>query len=62
MAFSLLVLSEGVPAGEQIFNRAALAVFVSIVVHGLTDTPGANWLARRAEQAEARAEARPARA
>ena len=47
MTFSLLVLAEGVPAGEQIFNLAALTVFVSIVVHGLTDTPGAEWIARR---------------
>jgi hypothetical protein len=26
---------------------AALTVFVSIVVHGLTDQPGAEWMARR---------------
>jgi len=49
MTFSLFVLAEGVPAGEQIFNLAALTVFVSIVVHGLTDTPGAEWIARRSE-------------
>ncbi len=47
MTFSLLVLAEGVPAGEQIFNLAALTVFVSIIVHGLTDTPGVEWIARR---------------
>ena len=47
MTFSLFVLAEGVPAGEQIFNLAALTVFVSIVAHGLTDTPGAEWIARR---------------
>jgi len=49
MTFSLLVLAEGVPAGEEIFNLAALAVFVSIIVHGLSDTPGVNWIARRAQ-------------
>ena len=49
MTFALLVLNEGVPGGEQIFNLAALTVFASILVHGLTDTPGANWLVRRAE-------------
>ncbi len=49
MTFSLFVLAEGVPAGEQIFNLAALTVFVSIVAHGLTDTPGAEWIARRSE-------------
>jgi NhaP-type Na+/H+ or K+/H+ antiporter len=48
MTFSLLVLSRGVPGAEQIFELAALTVFVSIIVHGLTDTPGAEWLARRA--------------
>ena len=50
MTFSLFVLAEGVPGGEQIFNLAALTVFVSIVVHGLTDTPGAEWIGRRAPQ------------
>jgi NhaP-type Na+/H+ or K+/H+ antiporter len=50
MTFSLLVLSEGVPQGERIFNLAALTVLCSIVAHGASDTPGAEWLARRAEQ------------
>ena len=49
MTFSIFVLAEGVPAGEEIFNLAALTVFVSIVAHGLTDTPGADWIARRSE-------------
>ncbi|HWJ49908.1 MAG TPA: cation:proton antiporter, partial [Solirubrobacteraceae bacterium] len=47
MAFSLLILARQVEAGERIFNIAALAVFASIIVHGLSDTPGTNWLARR---------------
>ena len=47
MAFSLLVLSLGVEAGERIFNIAALVVFCSILLHGLTDTPGSEWIARR---------------
>jgi sodium/hydrogen antiporter len=47
MTFSLLVLSKEIPAGERIFNIAALAVFCSIIAHGLTDTPGANWIGRR---------------
>jgi sodium/hydrogen antiporter len=50
MTFSLLVLSQAVPDGREIFNLAALTVFVSIIVHGLTDTPGANWIARVSEQ------------
>jgi NhaP-type Na+/H+ or K+/H+ antiporter len=47
MTFSLLVLADRIPAGERIFNIAALCVFVSIVLHGLSDTPGASWIARR---------------
>jgi NhaP-type Na+/H+ or K+/H+ antiporter len=49
MTFALLVLSRNVPEGGRIANLAALTVFASIVAHGLTDTPGANWIARRAE-------------
>jgi NhaP-type Na+/H+ or K+/H+ antiporter len=52
MTFSLFVLAEGVPNGERIFYLAALCVFASVLAHGLTDTPGSEWLARR--------EARPA--
>jgi sodium/hydrogen antiporter len=52
MTFSLFVLAEGIPEGERIFNLAALCVFTSVLVHGLTDTPGSEWLIRR--------EARPA--
>ena len=48
MTFSLLVLASGVAASEQIFNLAALVVLCSIVAHGLTDTPGSEWMARRA--------------
>jgi NhaP-type Na+/H+ or K+/H+ antiporter len=50
MTFSLLVLAEALPASERIFNIAALCVFASILVHGLTDTPGARWIARREGQ------------
>ncbi len=47
MTFSLLILSRDVAAGQRIFNIAALAVFVSILAHGLTDTLGTNWIASR---------------
>jgi NhaP-type Na+/H+ or K+/H+ antiporter len=47
MTFSLLVLGAGLDAGEEIFDLAALAVFCSVIAHGLTDTPGVEWLARR---------------
>jgi NhaP-type Na+/H+ or K+/H+ antiporter len=50
MTFSLLILSDHIHGGTRIFDLAALAVFVSILAHGITDTPGANWIARRAEQ------------
>jgi sodium/hydrogen antiporter len=51
MAFSLLVLAEGIAEGRRIFELAALVVFCSIIAHGLTDVPGANWIARRSEAA-----------
>src|SRR3954451_21174492 len=38
MAFSLLILSQGVPQSERIFQLIALVVFTSIIAHGLTDT------------------------
>jgi sodium/hydrogen antiporter len=47
MTFSLLVLGSGVPDGEQIFGLAALVVLCSIVAHGVTDTAGSEWMARR---------------
>ncbi len=49
MTFSLLVLGQRISAGPTIFNLAALTVFCSILVHGATDTAGAEWLARREE-------------
>jgi NhaP-type Na+/H+ or K+/H+ antiporter len=59
MTFSLLVLNERIPAGDRIFNLAALAVLCSVVVHGLSDTPGAEWIARRTEQRERGRDAAP---
>src|SRR5689334_7498995 len=50
MAFSLLVLGQNVEDARRIFDIAALAVFTSIIAHGLTDRPGAEWMARRAEK------------
>ncbi|MDP9294254.1 MAG: cation:proton antiporter, partial [Actinomycetota bacterium] len=52
MTFSLFVLGEAIGARDRIFHLAALCVFVSVLAHGLSDTPGSEWLARR--------EARPA--
>src|SRR4051794_38426654 len=50
MTFSLLVLTSGFDGDERIFDLAALCVFVSILAHGLTDTPGVDWIARREAQ------------
>jgi sodium/hydrogen antiporter len=58
MTFSLLVLNDQIVAGNRIFNLAALVVLCSIIVHGLTDVPGAEWIARRAERERAAARRR----
>ena len=50
MTFALLVLDQNIASGPRIFDLTALVVFCSIIVHGLTDTPGANWIARHAER------------
>jgi sodium/hydrogen antiporter len=52
MTFTLFVLGSAVPEAERIVGITALAVFTSIIVHGLTDQPGAEWMARRGERAE----------
>jgi sodium/hydrogen antiporter len=57
MTFALFVLGSAVPAAEAIAAIAALTVFLSIIVHGLTDQPGAEWIARRLERSEATARA-----
>jgi NhaP-type Na+/H+ or K+/H+ antiporter len=50
MTFALFVLGSAVPDAERITGIAALAVFISIIAHGLTDHPGSEWMARRAER------------
>ena len=50
MTFALLVLNMQIAAGTQIFNLAALVVFCSIVAHGVSDTPAADWMGRRSER------------
>jgi NhaP-type Na+/H+ or K+/H+ antiporter len=52
MTFGLFVLGSAAPEGERIAGIAAVTVFVSIVVHGLTDHPGAEWMARQAARRE----------
>jgi NhaP-type Na+/H+ or K+/H+ antiporter len=48
MTFALLVLDQNIASGPRIFDLTALVVFCSIIVHGLSDTPGANWIAAHA--------------
>jgi NhaP-type Na+/H+ or K+/H+ antiporter len=47
MLFALFVLKAQVPNGALIFDVASLTIIASIVAHGLTDTVGAQWMARR---------------
>jgi sodium/hydrogen antiporter len=47
MLFALFVLKSGVGDKGLIFDTAAVVIIASIVAHGLTDTVGAQWLARR---------------
>jgi NhaP-type Na+/H+ or K+/H+ antiporter len=49
MTYALFVLSSDASEAERIFGIAALAVMISIVAHGITDQPGSEWMARRAE-------------
>ncbi len=57
MTFSILVLSEQINSGQRIFDLAALTVFCSIIVHGVSDTAGSDWIAARSERAAATAAA-----
>jgi NhaP-type Na+/H+ or K+/H+ antiporter len=49
MLFALLVLSSTDVNRSLVFDVASFTVLASIAAHGLTDTVGANWLARRLE-------------
>jgi sodium/hydrogen antiporter len=47
MLFALFVLKSDVGDATLIFDVAAIVIVTSIAAHGLTDTVGAQWLARR---------------
>jgi NhaP-type Na+/H+ or K+/H+ antiporter len=47
MLFALFVLKSAVGGRELIFDVAAITIIASIACHGLTDTVGARWMARR---------------
>jgi sodium/hydrogen antiporter len=48
MLFALLVLNSAVAENELVFEMASFVIIVSIIAHGLTDTVGTSWIARRA--------------
>ena len=50
MTFALFVLGSTAADADAIAAIAALTVLVSVVAHGLTDHPGAEWIARRRER------------
>jgi sodium/hydrogen antiporter len=50
MTYALLVLDRNLVGGDRIFDLTALVVFCSIIVHGITDTPGARWIALRSQR------------
>jgi sodium/hydrogen antiporter len=56
MTFALLVLDQNIASGQRIFDLTALVVFCSIIVHGLSDTPGANWIADHSTRQQAQEE------
>jgi sodium/hydrogen antiporter len=47
MLFALFVLKSEVGEAALIFDIAAITIIASIAAHGLTDTLGAKWMARR---------------
>ena len=47
MLFALLVLHSAVPHNELVFEAASFVILASILAHGLTDTVGSRWIARR---------------
>jgi hypothetical protein len=42
--------------GNAIFETAAFVILASILIHGATDTLGANWIERRMRDSERPAE------
>jgi NhaP-type Na+/H+ or K+/H+ antiporter len=43
----ILALSDGVPRGDELTGIVGVVVLASIVLHGMTATPLANWYGRR---------------
>jgi sodium/hydrogen antiporter len=49
MLFALLVLDSNIPNNALVFDIASFVILASIIAHGLTDTVGARWIAKRME-------------
>ena len=47
MLFALLAAESAAPHHSIVFEVASFAILASITAHGLTDTVGANWIARK---------------
>jgi NhaP-type Na+/H+ or K+/H+ antiporter len=47
IVFAIIVLNEGVPEAKFIAMVVVLTVFLSLVAHGISANPLANWLGRR---------------
>jgi NhaP-type Na+/H+ or K+/H+ antiporter len=47
MLFALLAADSAAPDRSTVFEVASITIIVSITAHGLTDTVGANWIARK---------------
>jgi NhaP-type Na+/H+ or K+/H+ antiporter len=47
IAFSVLLLERHITDAQRLYDITALVVFASIILHGLTDTLGARWIAAR---------------
>ena len=56
MLFALLILDSEVGNRTTLFDVASFVILASIVLHGLTDTVGARWIARRMETRKKRAD------
>ena len=51
MTFSLLISAANLPHGQTIFELVALTVVMSVFIHGASDRPGSEWMAKHAARA-----------
>ena len=46
--------NEDAQVAQRRANLAALTVLISVIVHGVTDQPGSEWMARQSERRSGR--------